>query len=251
MSDRLVFPPWAFLNPARATQRVPVAISACLVGERVRYDGTDKRLGPGIGGMLASNLTLMPVCPEIGAGLGVPRPPVQLVLTDAGMRALGRDDPTLDVTSALSGFAASQAEQLATRNPPLCGYIWKSRSPSCGLGSTPLFGTAAARGSLRQIGTADGLQAAAVNRRLPWLVMEEETTLTEADAISRFVLACRIVAEVLDQSIELTSIGVHHAKVLVAAGATAGATPPMAPGDRWAYAKHIGSLLTSGALQLQ
>jgi uncharacterized protein YbbK (DUF523 family) len=184
------FDPSCFLHPHSATARVPVAISACLTGAAVRYDG-DHKYQPAVGDWLQPQLELLPVCPEVGANLGVPRPPVQLVRRDNGeVSARGRDDTRLDATAALAGFARDSSTALRGRG--ICGYLWKSRSPSCGLGSTPLFDPAGA-----EIGRSSGLQAAWVQRELPWLAMAEETDVQSADGAWRFLLGCRLVFDAL------------------------------------------------------
>lgn len=158
----------------------------------VRYDGRDRTL-PGLVEWLQGELTLTPVCPEVGAGLGVPRPPVQLVLIEAGQppRARGRDDPDLDVTDALRSHAARSLRRLR-RDLPLCGCLWKSRSPSCGLDSTPLFDQGG-----RQIGYTSGIQAQRFRQRLPWLAHCEDTALTSAQDAQRFIWQCRLVFDVM------------------------------------------------------
>lgn len=187
-------PPCRFLHSLSAAHKPLVAISACLTGKAVRYDATDK-YQPGLEQWLHGQLTLLPICPEVDAGLGVPRPPVQLVDTAGGLRALGRDrDPEtnakLDVTDALATTAAARCATL--RNLPLCGYLWKSRSPSCGLGSTPRFDA-----TNHQIGLGHGLQAAAVATTLPWLAMAEEEVLQGEMQARHFLLCCRLVFDVL------------------------------------------------------
>lgn len=112
-----------------------VGISQCLLGDRVRYDGRSKPLDESILHTLQKNFELIPVCPEVEAGLSTPRPPVQLTGTLEMPRLTGRDDPTLDVTEQLRQFSGSRTKQLSD----LSGYIFKSRSPSCGLNSTPVF----------------------------------------------------------------------------------------------------------------
>lgn len=187
-----IFDQHRFYHPASARVRAPVAVSACLAGAAVRYDGA-ARLLPALTRWLEPALLLVPVCPEAGAGLGVPRPPVQLV--DAGpgapARALGRDDPTLDVSAALRAYAATSEQQLRSEHT-LCGYLFKSRSPSCGVNSTPLF---APDGSA--LGYTSGIQAAHFQARLPWLVFCEEGELTEREAAWRFVLQCRLVFDLV------------------------------------------------------
>lgn len=107
---------------------LPVAISECLMGRPVRYDGSHAASSlPG--DALAGLLSFRPICPELGIGLGVPRPPVRLVGSPDAPLALGVDDPGLDVTEALADYGRRCAGQLGE----LCGYIFMERSPSCGL----------------------------------------------------------------------------------------------------------------------
>ncbi len=114
--------------------RPVVAVSACLLGEKVRYDGGDRRneiiLGP-----LAERLDYLPFCPEVGIGLPVPRPPLQLVQSVNSVRVLGVADRSLDVSKELLTYAREMAVPLSS----VCGVIFKCRSPSCGLNSTPLY----------------------------------------------------------------------------------------------------------------
>lgn len=183
------FNPRRFVDPRSAMVRAPVAVSACLVGERVRYDGADKLLAATA--LLDQALQLTPICPEVGAGFSVPRPPVQLVVTDAGTRAQGRDDTALDATAALTNFAQLSTQRFY-REQSLCGYLWKSRSPSCGFGSTPLFNP-----SGQQVGLGNGIQADYFQRLLPWLHYREESDLSDDDAVAVFVLRCRLIFDLL------------------------------------------------------
>ncbi len=107
---------------------IPVAVSACLLGWKVRYDGRDKHY-VGIEDLLQGMMLPVPVCPEVAVGLGVPRPPIELVEVDGGVRALGVEDRNCDVTASLTQYA----RQVAAQRPPIAGMICKSRSPSCGL----------------------------------------------------------------------------------------------------------------------
>jgi len=195
-----------FADPRSATQRAAVAVSACLAGQRVRYDGDDKLL-PAFE-QLSRALELIPICPEVGAGLSVPRPPVQLVEHNATVRALGRENPKLDVTAPLQRFAEDSLDQLVSAHT-LCGYLWKSRSPSCGLNSTPLFD-----GAGHQIGLRSGIQATQFQNALPWLCYAEETHLVEAVAIDCFVLRCRLVYDVMHCGQSLAALH-HHYQFLI------------------------------------
>ena len=183
------FNPRRFVAPFSASARAPVAVSACLTGERVRYDGTDRLFSAAQ--LLDQTLQLLPICPEVGAGFGVPRPPIQLVLTDSGLRARGRDDTALDATAALNNFAGGSAQRFR-RLQSLCGYLWKSRSPSCGLGSAPLYNQAG-----QQVGIGNGIQAEYFQRRLPWLHCREENDFPDTEAVAVFVLRCRLIFDLL------------------------------------------------------
>lgn len=122
------------LTPTSSFMEKPrVGISECLTGKKVRYDGKDQLAD--WHSLFVKHLTLVPFCPEVAAGLGVPRPPVQLIQSEnLDVRARGVKDKTLDVTDALQSTAQSFTEGVN-----LNGFIFKSRSPSCGFLSTPLF----------------------------------------------------------------------------------------------------------------
>jgi len=181
------FNPARFYHPQSAQARATVGVSACLTGQPVRYDGRDRYL-PAIE-LLATALRLTPICPEVGAGLTVPRPPVQLIASrsDSQPSARGRDDSSLDVTQKLLDFAHLSVARAAAQSA-LCGYLWKSRSPSCGFNSTPLFDE-----SGTQIGQTSGIQAAHFQRAMPWLSYCEELTLIDRLTALAFVLRCRLI----------------------------------------------------------
>src|SRR5438132_8879597 len=120
--------------------RIRLGISSCLLGERVRYDGAHKR-NDYVARTLARHFALVPVCPEVGIGMGVPRPPIELAGRIEAPRAVGREDAALDVTAWLSAFGRKQAHRL----DDLSGYVFKSRSPSCGLFDVPVYTKAGSR----------------------------------------------------------------------------------------------------------
>jgi len=111
-----------------------IGVSRCLIGDAVRYDGQSKanRI---ILEQLAPLFELVPVCPEVEAGLSVPRPPVQLTGSIKSPRLTGRDDASLDVTDIMRRYCETKPAGLTQ----LSGFIFKSHSPSCGLNSTPVF----------------------------------------------------------------------------------------------------------------
>jgi len=111
-----------------------VGVSQCLLGDAVRYDGQSKT-NQIILEQLKPLFEFMPICPEVEAGLSIPRPPVQLTGSIKEPRLTGRDDASIDVTDIMQRYCEKKPAALSQ----LSGFIFKSRSPSCGLNSTPVF----------------------------------------------------------------------------------------------------------------
>jgi uncharacterized protein YbbK (DUF523 family) len=102
-----------------------VLVSACLLGDPVRYDGTAATTDHPILGRWRGEGRIVPCCPEVAAGLPVPRACVELV---DHTRALGRDGE--DVTEAFLAGARLVLETCRTLDIRLA--VLKERSPSCG-----------------------------------------------------------------------------------------------------------------------
>ena len=169
--------PAFFLYPP---QRPGIGISACLAGQPVRYDGSDKRQ-PWIE-RLARHASLVPVCPEAGAGLGVPRPPIQRERFDGRdyLRVIASGE---DVGDALRSFAEQTASELAGQ---LQAFIVKARSPSCGLGSTPVFA-----GDGQPLAIANGVFTDVLQQRWPDCLLVDEAFLASAARCDELLLRCQ------------------------------------------------------------
>lgn len=157
-----------------------VAVSACLAGDRVRYDGRDQRRE--WIAALAAEVELLRVCPEVEVGLGVPRPPIQMV-TGGELRRVGGG---VDLAPAMSHLAQQRADELG---PRLCGYVFKARSPSCGL-DAPVF--ASAEAGAQVVARGPGLFCAAILARFPDLPVAEDEEL--ADVAGRAAFLARVRA---------------------------------------------------------
>lgn len=151
-----------------------LGVSPCLLGEKVRYDGTDAR-DPFLAGVLARYVERVPICPEVEIGLPTPRPPIQLVGDPAAPRVLGQEDATVDVTDALI--------RLAGKTPLLDGFVFKSRSPSCGLGDAKI--SRRHGGPIRRKGT--GLFALELKRAHPRLPVIDEIGLGHPERRENFL----------------------------------------------------------------
>lgn len=160
-------------------QRPVIGISSCLIGSRVRYDGGDK-LQRNLVDWLHGQADLVAICPEVAIGMGIPRPPIQLSDSIKQPEARQVDQPEKIFTAPLSDFAKQVAEEYV-----LDGYIFKSRSPSCGLGSTPVIIDGAVQ---RQ--TASGIYAASLTRLLPYLPVTEAESLSTREDCFDFLKQC-------------------------------------------------------------
>ena len=101
-------------------------VSACLLGEPVRYDGGTKPCPAVIALTRCAGVEVVPVCPETAAGLPVPRPPAEQ--RDGGVfLADGRD-----VTAEFAAGSAACAEAALASGARVA--VLKAKSPSCGAG---------------------------------------------------------------------------------------------------------------------
>lgn len=156
--------------------KLPVGISSCLLGEKVRYDGGHKN-NAYINGTLGEYFEFQPFCPEMAIGLGVPRKTIRLVQIDEEIRCRGSDDEAIDVTEQLSQCAAEQK----TWQQQLCGYIFKKDSPSCGMERVKVFN----KGQPSKSGI--GIYARVTMENFPWLPVEEEGRLGDARLRENFI----------------------------------------------------------------
>jgi uncharacterized protein YbbK (DUF523 family) len=147
-------------------KKIPVGISSCLLGERVRYDGGYKH-DAFITGTLGRIFEFRPFCPELEIGLGVPREPVRLVNDSGATRCVGTLDSQLDVTDRLLACADGQQ----SRQGEICGYIFKQGSPSCGVAEVRVFHDGQPECS------GIGIYASRVMHNFPGLPVTEEDRL--------------------------------------------------------------------------
>lgn len=148
--------------------RLKLGISACLLGERVRYNGGHKRSDL-CTEILAEHFDLLPVCPETAIGLGSPRPAIRLVGDPQAPRAIMPQEAGLDLTDVLSAQAARVADEL----PDISGFVLMHKSPSCGLHRVKLYRD---NGHLDQT-TTRGVFAARLHALRPELPLEDEGRL--------------------------------------------------------------------------
>lgn len=161
-------------------EKLTLGISQCLLGENVRYDGSHKH-SKLCTEKLAQCFDYIPVCPEMGIGMGTPREPISLRLAADGesVRVMGNRSPDLDVTEKLQAYAQEKAAELAD----IDGYIFMQRSPSCGLGNVKVYRD---NGYTSDKSSA-GLYAREFTRLHPLLPVEEEGRLRDEKICENFV----------------------------------------------------------------
>ena len=155
---------------------VTIAVSACLLGENVRYDGGHKH-DPNITAALGGHFKLVPVCPEVGCGLPTPREVMRLE-GDPAAPHLMTCHTRIDRTGQMLGYCEAKVIELGNEN--ISGFIFKERSPSCGLTSVPLHDSASERFTV-------GLFANAVVRSFQLMPVAEAERLKEPLVLEKFI----------------------------------------------------------------
>lgn len=155
-----------------------IGISACLLGQRVRYDGGDKR-DSFLTETFGRYVEWVPVCPELEVGMGVPREPVRLEGLSSSPRMIAERSGK-DWTEAMNRFAAKRVRDLGALG--LSGYVLKKNSPSCGMERVRVYGKTGV--PTRQ---GRGLFAAALMRGQSMLPIEEEGRLNDPKLRENFI----------------------------------------------------------------
>jgi uncharacterized protein YbgA (DUF1722 family)/uncharacterized protein YbbK (DUF523 family) len=159
------------------TRPIKLGVSSCLLGEHVRYDGGHKH-DRYITDTLGRCFTFVPVCPEVGCGMPVPREAMRLEGDPANPRLVtGRS--RIDRTEQMLAFCETRVRELEEED--LCGFIFKKGSPSSGLYRVKVYSNGMAKSS------GSGLFAAAVTRHFPLLPVEEEGRLNDPDIRENFI----------------------------------------------------------------
>ncbi len=204
------------IRPGPSAARPRIVVSRCLDLDACRYDGAVVP-APFVR-LLAEHAELVPVCPEMAIGLGVPRDPVRIVVEEADAGRAGRlvqPSTGRELTAEMTSFAAAFASEAG----PVDGAILKGRSPSCGSGDVKLFSSAADE---EPIGLGSGVFAAAVATRMPGTPMVDEVAFdgreTRAWFLTRvFALARLRGARAVGTRAALTTLHAQHKLLLLAA----------------------------------
>ncbi len=156
---------------------IRIGISSCLLGEAVRFDANHKKDNY-IVGTLGQFFEFVPTCPEVAIGLGIPRAPIRLEGDPQAPRVVGSADRSRDVTAPLTAYGRQMAQQL----PALCGYLFKSKSPSCGVWRVKVYQE---NGRPAKLGR--GVFAQQLMEGRPLLPVEEEGRLGDPALRENFI----------------------------------------------------------------
>jgi uncharacterized protein YbgA (DUF1722 family)/uncharacterized protein YbbK (DUF523 family) len=145
-----------------------MGISKCLLGENVRYDGGhqhDRYLTDTLG----NYFDYVPVCPEVEYGLPIPREAMRLVGTPDTAR-LVTIKTNIDHTDGMLKWSSGKLKELETED--LCGFVFKSKSPSSGMQAVKVYGP-----SGMPVHKGVGIFAGTFIKRFPILPVEEDGRL--------------------------------------------------------------------------
>lgn len=169
--------------PDPVTNGVRLLVSACLLGQRVRYDGQHK-YDPFLVQLLGRFVEWEPVCPEVDCGMPTPRPSMHLVGDPAAPRLISRTGA--DRTEQMERFIDAELRRL--EGVELCGYVCKKDSPSSGMTRVKVYDE---NGMPRRAGS--GLFTRAFMERFPLVPVEDEGRLHDPRLRESFIerIFCR------------------------------------------------------------
>jgi uncharacterized protein YbgA (DUF1722 family)/uncharacterized protein YbbK (DUF523 family) len=157
---------------------IRIGISACLLGDEVRFDGGHKR-DAFLTDVLGPHVQWVKVCPEVEVGMGTPRETLRLIRSGDELR-MQTTRTGVDYTERMNRWSKKRLEELARED--LSGYVLKKDSPSCGMERVKVYG-----GGAMPARTGRGLFAKALLERFPLLPVEEEGRLTDPHLRENFI----------------------------------------------------------------
>jgi uncharacterized protein YbgA (DUF1722 family)/uncharacterized protein YbbK (DUF523 family) len=166
-------------SPGESSSEINVGVSACLLGQQVRYDGQHK-LDRYVRDVLGEYFHYVPVCPEVECGLPTPREAMRLI-GDVDNPRLVTNKTHIDHTERMLDYAKKRLDMLEKID--LHGFIFKKDSPSSGLFRVKVYndkGMAEKKGS--------GLFAGAFVKRFPNVPVEEEGRLNDPHLRENFIV---------------------------------------------------------------
>ena len=187
--------------------RIRLGISACLLGKAVRYDDGHKRdrfLRDTVGRFVE----WVPICPEVECGLPVPREPMHIVGSGSRIQLI-TEHTREDHTNRLTSWANGKLEEPDSQT--LCGYVLKSRSPSCGTIGVRI--SRLAGDSTTKSGA--GIFARILMKRFPFMPVENDERFHDPERRESFItraLVWKRWLDFLDSGQDFEKLTAFHAK---------------------------------------
>ncbi|KJY89469.1 membrane protein [Vibrio neptunius] len=157
---------------------IKVGISSCVLGENVRFDSGHK-ISKFVTKELAPFFEFVPVCPEVGMGMPVPRPTIRLISDQERIALVETKDASIDHTDKMMDYSKSKVAELSITE--LCGYIVCAKSPTCGMERVKVY----KKGGAENIGV--GLYTQELMKQMPWLPVEEDGRLNDPVLKENFI----------------------------------------------------------------
>ena len=161
-------------------EKIKIGMSSCLLGEEVRWDG-DHKHDQYVRDVLGSYFDYVSICPEVDVGMGVPRETVALYGTLENPKMITKRSKT-DWTKKMNHYTKDRIHELTKEN--LCGYVFKSKSPSCGIGKVPIYSEF---GSSR-MRHGSGMFASSFVKVFPLVPVEDEGRLHDPVIRENFIV---------------------------------------------------------------
>lgn len=181
-----------------------LGVSSCLLGSLCRYDGSHSR-DQFVTGALSEYFDLIPYCPEAHI-FGTPRDTLRMVEVDGSVRVLKSKDAT-DVTRELQEVSQLFCQEVVQEE--LCGFVLKSKSPTCGIERVKVYQE---KNSCHEK-KGEGLFAQALRAALPYLPIEEEGRLNDPWLKENFLMQVYAYADLqtfIKQATSLNALVEFH-----------------------------------------
>jgi len=158
--------------------KIKIGISSCLLGQKVRYNGQHKLDKP-IVKALGSYVEWVPVCPEVECGFSIPREPMRLEGAPAEPRLMTVNSQK-DLTEQMLKWVKKRIIELGDED--LCGFIFKSKSPSCAvMDLIDVYNEGIAKKE------GQGIFAAAFIKHFPLIPVEDEVQMRITELRDNFI----------------------------------------------------------------
>jgi uncharacterized protein YbgA (DUF1722 family)/uncharacterized protein YbbK (DUF523 family) len=161
-------------------QKIKIGVSGCLIGEKVRWNG-DHKQDRYVKNILSKYFEYVSICPEVEVGMGTPRETVALYGSLEKPKMISKNTQT-DWTAKMNRYIKDRIANL--KNDDLCGYIFKSKSPSCGLSRIPVYDES----DKSKARHGAGLFADAFIRTNPFVPVEDEGRLNDPKIRENFII---------------------------------------------------------------